>query len=422
LSATQTLSWNLAYTLTDVRERTRGFSSTVGNPLDVEWTRSGSSRHQISYGLGYNLFGYVNVNWNGSFQSGNRFTPMIVGDVNGDGYSNDRAFVFDPASTADPVLAADMQQLLATASREARECLGKQLGQLAKRNSCEGPWRTTGSLSIRLDPVKFRMPQRAQVQFSVNNPLGAADLMVNGSSKLKGWGQSNGPDQSLLYVRGFDPATQRYRYEVNKRFGATRAAFNTLPNPVILTTSFRFDIGPTRERQTLAQQLSQGRSQPGSKYPESLFRTSGRNAIPNTMATILRQQDTLRLTADQADSIATLNRKYTIATDSIWAPVAKAYTALPNEFDAGDAYDLYIRARHATVDLMMLYAPMVKGLLTPAQRRRLPPSLQNYLDTRYLLAVRSGTGMYIGGPSLGGGIAIPAGAAPVMISDGVIVR
>jgi hypothetical protein len=423
LSPTQTLSWNLAYTFSDVRERTRGFSSTVGNPLDIEWARSGmSSRHQVSYGLGYNFWGYVNIGWNGSFRSGVPFTPMIIGDVNGDGYSNDRAFVFDPSTAADPSLAAEMQQLLASASDEARSCLGKQLGRLAARNSCRGPWTTTGSLNIRLDPVKFRMPQRAQVQFSLSNPLGAADLMVNGSDNLKGWGQSSGPDQALLYVRGFDASAQRYRYEVNKRFGSTRPAFNTLRNPVILTTSFRFDVGPTRERQNLMQQLSFGRTQPGTKYPESLFRSSGSSGIPNTMATILRQQDSLRLTAEQADSIATLNRRYTIATDSIWAPVAKAYAALPNEFDAGEAYEQYMRARHATVDLMMRYAPMVKGLLTSAQRRKLPPAFQNYLDTRYLLAVRSGTGMYIGGGGIGGAIA-PSGAT-VIISEGMttIVR
>jgi len=35
---------------------------------------------------------------------------MIAGDVNGDGYSNDRAFVFSPAGTAtDPAVAAGMQ-------------------------------------------------------------------------------------------------------------------------------------------------------------------------------------------------------------------------------------------------------------------------------------------------------------------------
>ena len=57
------------------------------------------------------------------------------------------------------------------------------------------------------------------------------------------------PDQSLLYVRGFDPETKRYRYEVNQRFGATRPQFMTLRSPVVLTASMRFDLGPTRQRQ-----------------------------------------------------------------------------------------------------------------------------------------------------------------------------
>ena len=31
--------------------------------------------------------------------SGQKYTPMIAGDVNGDGSVNDRAFVFDPTKT-----------------------------------------------------------------------------------------------------------------------------------------------------------------------------------------------------------------------------------------------------------------------------------------------------------------------------------
>src|SRR5690348_17913161 len=41
-----------------------------------------------------------------SVRSGSLFTPMIAGDVNGDGYLNDRAFVFDPARVADTSVAA----------------------------------------------------------------------------------------------------------------------------------------------------------------------------------------------------------------------------------------------------------------------------------------------------------------------------
>jgi hypothetical protein len=208
-------------------------------------------------------------------------------------------------------------------------------------------------------------------------------------------------------VRGFDPSTQRYRYEVNQRFGETRPAFNTLRNPVVLTAALRFDVGPTRERQLLLQQLDGGRRVPGEKMPESFVRSFGKSGIPNAMTQILRQQDTLQLTAEQADSIATLNRRYTISIDSIWLPVGKNLAAMPDRYDPDEAYEQYIRAREATADLMMKYAPLVKGILGPSQRRKLPPTVTNYLDKRYLLAIRSGTAIYI---ASGGGPAAPSGA------------
>src|SRR5204862_7749389 len=119
----------------------RGFSSTVNNPLAVEWTRSQfDTRHQITYSLNYNFFDAVRVNWFGRFASGSTFTPGISGDVNGDGYSNDRAYIFNPATTADAAVASAISSLLATGSGPAKECLSSQLGKLAARNSCQGPW------------------------------------------------------------------------------------------------------------------------------------------------------------------------------------------------------------------------------------------------------------------------------------------
>ena len=60
------------------------------------------------------------------------------------------------------------------------------------------------------------------------------------------------PDVTLTIVddgRGFDPATQRYRYEVNQRFGSTSPSGSAFRTPVTLTAMFRFDLGPMRERQ-----------------------------------------------------------------------------------------------------------------------------------------------------------------------------
>lgn len=391
--------WSAAYTYSNVREQVSGFSSTAANPLDVFWATSSQGPHSINYSLRYNVLNVMQISWTGLFRSGSAFTPMVAGDVNGDGYSNDRAFVYSPNATADTAVAGGMRQLLANASSATRDCLERQMGHIASRNSCRGPWSSTASLNVTLDRVKFHMPRRASVSFSLANPLGAADLALNGSGHLKGWGQTPSPDQSLLYVRGFDPMTQRYVYEVNQRFGATRPQFITLRSPVTLTASMRFDLGATREQQNLLQSLDAGRTTPGTRMSDLSLRSTMTNSVSNPMSTILRQQDTLHLTALQADSIASMNRRYTYRVDSLWTPVARALANLPAQYSAGEANARYIAARHAHVDLLMQMSAALRALLTPEQARKLPQSVTLLLDPKYLQFIRDGTGQFVGATS-----------------------
>ena len=405
VSFSQNLTWSTSYVFGDNREQVRGFSSTAGNPLDVEWTRSAfDSRHQLTYSIGYNFFDAVRVNWFGRFASGSTFTPGISGDVNGDGYSNDRAFIFNPSTATDPAVAAGINNLLANGSGPAKECLSSQLGNLAARNSCQGPWTSNANLSISFNPMKVRMPQRTTLSFSVSNPLGAADLLLHGESKLHGWGQFAISDPTLLYVRGFDASNNRYRYEVNPRFGSTNPQFQTFRAPVTLTMQLRVDVGPSRERQQLTQQLDRGRTRDGQKVPEGMLKAIyGSGSVMNPMAQILRQADTLELTGPQADSIASMNRSYTIRLDSIWTPVARYLAALPTEYDQSDAYHRYKSAREASVDLLIAVAPTLNRLLTADQKRKLPPLVASHLDGRYLAGIRSGTAGNTGGGVFMGG-------------------
>ena len=372
--------------------------------MAVQWASGDfTSRHQITYTLGYNFFDAVRVSWFGRFSSGTSYTPMIAGDVNGDGYANDRAYVFEPATTNDLAVRTAMESLLMNGSQSARECLAGQLGELAQRNSCTGPWTSSANLTLSLNPLKFRLPQRATLSFNVSNPLGAADLMLHGQSGLHGWGQSAFPDQTLLYVRGFDAATQRFKYEVNPRFGSTNPQFNTFRQPVTVTMSVRVDVGPSRERQMLTQQLDRGRVHEGVKLTEPMIKAMyGSGGVLNPMAQLLRQGDTLELTGPQADSLATMNRAYTIALDSIWTSVAKELAALPTRYDQDLAYDRYKHGREATVDILIGYAPRIKALLTAEQIRKLPPLVASHLDTRYLAGIRSGTQ-----GDTGGGVFMP---------------
>jgi hypothetical protein len=131
---------------------------------------------------------------------------------------------------------------------------------------------------------------------------------------------------------------------------------------------------------------------------KAIYSTGG---IPNPMNQILRQQDSLKLTSVQADSIAAMNRTYSIRNDAIWSPVAKYLADLPNEYDQGAAFDHYMQARKASVDLLMKIVPVVKDLLTDEQRRKLPTFVAQYLEPRYLASIRNGTATFTGNSAFG---------------------
>ncbi len=408
------LGWNLGYVYADVREQYRGFQSTTGDPRAVAWSRSAAAaRHQLQYSLNYNFFDAIRVNWFGNVRAGTSYTPGVAGDVNGDGLYNDRAFIADPATAGDAALASAMQSLLKSSTGGAKRCLESQLGRLADRNSCQGPWTHTAFLSISFNPIKLHLPQRANIQFQVSNPIGAADLLVNGEDNLKGWGQTVQPDATLLYVRGFNPATQRYTYEVNQRFGSTKPSQTSIRQPVTVTAMMRFDLGPARERQLLTQQLDRGRRLAGQKASESQLNAMyGAGGVTiNPLAMILRQTDSLRLTSAQGDSLATMNRAYLITLNRLWAPVIKELAGLTDNYSHDQAYALYKKTREASVDELLKVAPRVKNVLTPAQRRKLPALVAAHLDPWYLKSIRSATvGGTAGGPFMfmAGGMGGPA--------------
>ena len=331
VTANPKLRWNVSYQLLALRDQYRGFSSTAGDPFASQWGEGlQPGRHQ--FGVGFTsipVFDVVYVSWNLAFVSGARFTPSISGDVNGDGsFGNDRAFVSNSAGTADAQMAAAMNTLLDRGAPAARKCLGRQLGTVAARGSCSAPWTAQASLNFNFNPQKIGLPKRASVNFSINNPLGLADLLVHGQD-IRGWGQLIAPDPSLLFVRGFDPATRRFKYEVNQRFGSTRPTQSTTRQLPLISLRVQMDIGTPRERQVLSQQLNQGRGRAGSKLSAQQLKSLGSASIPNPMSLILQQPDTLKLTRKQADSLAVLSRLFTQRADALWSPVARYLEALP---------------------------------------------------------------------------------------------
>ena len=105
------------------------------------WATSDFERqHSFLLTASYALSQSVELTTVTRLMSGTPYTPMVSGDINGDGFSNDRAFIF-AQSAHDTAVANGMSRLLAGSSSSVRSCLLSQMGTIANRNSCTGSWQ-----------------------------------------------------------------------------------------------------------------------------------------------------------------------------------------------------------------------------------------------------------------------------------------
>jgi hypothetical protein len=191
---------------------------------------------------------------------------MVSSDINGDGLSNDRAFVFDPTRSHDTTVARGMRELLAQAPASAVVCLARALERAAARNACEGPWTATVNARFGLNAYQVS-PKLAgwDVELYLHNPLGGIDQILHGS-RLHGWGSTMTPDPILLQTTGFVPTEQRFRYSVNPRFGDVGVAATRVRSPFGVTLAVKANLGAAIGVQQLERFLQPGRAgNPGKK-------------------------------------------------------------------------------------------------------------------------------------------------------------
>ncbi|PYO12957.1 MAG: hypothetical protein DMD31_14725 [Gemmatimonadetes bacterium] len=392
-------TFQLTYTLTHARDQSsfsccaasQGFSAptTAGDPNAREWaTSSLERRHSLLGTVTYPITAALEVTAIGRLTSGVPFTPLVGSDVNGDGARNDRALVFDPATTADTALANGMRALLGTASPGVRACLQSQAGRVAARNSCTGPWQPSLDLQVNWRPGYFGLDRRLTVSLLTVNLLGGLDEWLHGAANLHGWGFTAAPDAVLLYVRGFDPAGPQYRYAVNGRFGATAGANGGVIVPFQVALQVHVTVGPDRTRDRLRAAFGGRRGgggggeggrggSPGAEGggPQDFAARLAR-ILPNPISAILELRDSLALLPDQvaalqaiADSLDAQNRP---VSDSLQAAVERAG-------ERPDPGTLFARLRPKLAEgreHIRRALGRARGVLTPDQWAKLPDALK----------------------------------------------
>jgi hypothetical protein len=302
---------------------------------------------------------------------------MVGSDVNGDGLADDRAFITDPARTTDATLAAGLRSLLATTSSRSRDCLSEQRNKPAAKNSCEGPW--TAQFNANISPGRAiinKLPfssHNPQISFYVSNPLGGLDQLLH-RSNLKGWGTPSFPDRVLYYVRGFDSTARQFRYEVNPRFGNTRASTTTLRVPFRVTLDVTMSFGPSFDEQQINRMLRAGRNgNPGPKLDSAAIVRRYCANLPDWYGDITQQADSLLLTREQVEALQSARAAYLGRLRAHWGRFAAHLAAVPDTYDVSELTKQQVDATNVAWDIAREDAQSTLAkVLTPVQLKILP--------------------------------------------------
>lgn len=377
----------LSYTIGSQRSLSDGITSnTAADPSVATWARGdGDIRHRIDASLGITVGDFYMTVY-GTLASGAPFTPVVGGDINGDGYANDRAFIYDPARTTDPNLRQGMSALLSSLDGRTAACLRHQYGQIAGRNSCSGPWTQTLSAAAALAGKHVGLPSRVNFSFFAQNILGALDQAVHGSRNLRGWGGPMTPDPVLLIPVGFDQTTSQFRYAVNPHFGVNPSSRKLYAVPFTLTVTASIRLSPTIFHQTTQRLFGRVAHIPDTQRTQRIATLKeglawGGNGA-TVFALILSQQDSLGLTADQIASIRALQGEYKERSDSLAGPLIDALlargTAVGQDADIDRVREFLDRLNR---DFHTYMVPKLMQILTAEQLRMLSPYSYRMMTT-----------------------------------------
>ncbi len=316
---------NTSYTYSDARSQAGfgfggaggGFASatTAGNPNDQEWAISAFNRaHNLIGTITYPVTSSFEITAIGRMTSGSPFTPLVSADINGDGSRNDRAFIYDPASVPDADLAAGMQKLLASPGNTARNCISSQLGQLSSRNSCVGRWQPSFDLQFNWRPTYLKLDRRLTFSLVTANLIGGIDQALHGANNLRGWGSFSQTDNTLLFVRGFDAPTRRYKYEVNERFGAVRGNQTGIRLPFQVGFNLRYTLGPDQTRDRLRAAFG---GAAGTRLTGATMAAGVSRFFPNIPMQIIEVRDSVGLTDAQVARLQVLADSIQIHIDTL---------------------------------------------------------------------------------------------------------
>ena len=185
-------------------------------------------------------------------QSGLPFTPIVQGDVNGDGRGGDRAFIPNPARETRCGARRAASLAASRTDRPRREdCLVANLGRVGGAQRLSRAVDAVAQHAVASADAAAVGRSRVAPNVYLQNVLAGVDQLRARQQSLRGWGSPASPDPVLLVPRGFDASTQRFRYDVNPRFADTRPGRTLFRDPFRLVIDFSINLSTDYDLQQL---------------------------------------------------------------------------------------------------------------------------------------------------------------------------
>jgi hypothetical protein len=344
-------------------------ATTAGDPARLQRTEAFfAPRHMFELMATGGVGRRMRVSAIARLSSGLPFTPLVGSDVNGDGFANDRAFIFDPATTADTLLSRGMTRLQDAAPGAVRDCLRRQAGRIAAPGSCRTPWSPSINFRAELFALGNINSRRLIVTFTASNVTAAADYWLHGADNLRGWGQYPSPDATLLVVKSFNPVQRVFNYAVNPHFGQPVGG-GLLLLPFRIAVQARITIGSDPRYQPLMNAI-----EAGTGNSSQSIRASLEERIHNAPAVVLQMA-----AADTAALELTLVQRaqLQVAADSLNPRIEQAVDSLAASLMMRGPMTAVRRARlqqrtAGVVSLVQLARDQTRQILTSEQWAKLP--------------------------------------------------
>jgi hypothetical protein len=311
-------------------------------------------------------------------QSGLPFTPIVQGDINGDGRGGDRAFIPDPANETDAALAGQIRALIDNSSGNIKECLLARAGNSAKRNGCRGPW--TQSLNIQWrPPMPKKWGGRVLPNVYLQNVLAGIDQALHGSD-LHGWGSQATPDPVLLVPKGFDVSSRRFRYDVNPRFGTTNAGRSIGRDPFRIVIDFSLNLSTNFDLQQLRRAVEPVKTPKGWERRSADSLTSFYMLETSSIFKLLiSESDSLFLSKPQVQALQAADSVFSERVRAIYIPLGQ-YLA-QRQGSAGKAEVDSAKATEKLYWKIFWEQPEIAGAIVTGSQRELMPMFARMLET-----------------------------------------